>query len=140
MFSGLYPNKDDRLVDEEPTADIAEYEEVDEGLSGDVSKYNEEEVEYIDFLGVEDILNSPNNDVDEFYTDEKNYMFTREVMTGPFLSVFMAHGREKERQKNGKPKVLPNGVWCSRHTTRYFDDEKCHTYFGVLPCFDHKEG
>jgi hypothetical protein len=84
------------LGDEEPTVDIIEYEEVDEGLSGDVSNYNEEEVEYVDFLGVEDILNSPTNDVDEFYMDEKNYMFTREVMADPFLSVFMACGREKE--------------------------------------------
>jgi hypothetical protein len=75
-----------------------------------MSNYNEEEVEYIDFLGVEDILNSPNNDVDEFYTDDKNYMFTREVMADPFFSVFIARGREKERQKNGKPEVFPNGV------------------------------
>jgi hypothetical protein len=84
------------LGDEEPMNDIANYEEVDEGLSGDVSNYNEEEVEYVDFLGVEDILNSPNNDVDEFYTDEENYMFIREATTDPFLSVFMARGREKE--------------------------------------------
>jgi hypothetical protein len=76
MFGSLYPNEDDQLGDEELTADIAEYEKVDEGLLGDVSNYNEEEVEYVDFLGVEDILNSPNNDVEEFYTDEKNYMFT----------------------------------------------------------------
>jgi hypothetical protein len=84
------------LGDEEPTADIAEYEEVDEGLSGDVFNYNEEEVEYVDFLGVEDILNSPNNDVDEFYADEENYMFTRKIMADPFLSIFMARKRENE--------------------------------------------
>jgi hypothetical protein len=97
MFGGLYPDEDDRLGDEEPTVDIAEYEKVDEGLSGDMSNYNEEKVEYVDFLGVEDILNSPNN-VDEFYTDEKNYMFTREVTTDPFLSVFMACGRRSDRR------------------------------------------
>jgi hypothetical protein len=111
MFGGLYPNEDDRLGDEKPTVDITEYEKVDEGLSGDMPNNNEEEVEYVDFLSVEDILNSPNNDVDEFYTDEKNYMFTWEVTVDPFFSVFMAHGREKERQKNGKPEVFPNGVW-----------------------------
>ena len=104
IFGGLYPDEDDQLGDEEPTDDIAEdeeydiveYEEVDEGISGDVSNYNEEVVEYVDFLGVEDILNSPTNDVDEFYTDEKNYMFIREVTADPFLSIFVAHGREKE--------------------------------------------
>jgi hypothetical protein len=96
MFGSLYLDENDQLGDEEPTADIAEYEEVDEGLSSGMSNYNEEEVEYIDFLSVKDILNSPNNDVDEFYTDEKNYMFTREVAADPFLSVFMARGREKE--------------------------------------------
>jgi hypothetical protein len=96
MFGGLYPDKDNQLGDEEPTDDIDEYEEVDEGLSGEVSNYNEEEVEHVDFLGVEDILNSPNNDVDEFYTDEENYMFIREVTIDPFLSIFMACGREKE--------------------------------------------
>jgi hypothetical protein len=49
-----------------------------------VSNYNEE-VEYVDFLGVEDILNSHNNDVDEFYTDDENYMYTRESVVAPRL-------------------------------------------------------
>jgi hypothetical protein len=111
MFGGLYPDKDNQLGDEEPTDDIDEYEEVDEGLSGEVSNYNEEEVEYVDFLGVEDILNSPNNDVDEFYTDEENYMFIREVTIDPFLSIFMACGREKEQDKYGKSEELTSGVW-----------------------------
>ena len=57
---------------------------------------NEEEVEYVDFLGVEDILNSPNNDLSEFYLDEENYMFTRETMVDTLLNIFMAYGREKE--------------------------------------------
>jgi hypothetical protein len=64
MFGSLYPNEEDQLGDEEPRDDIvdheeddiANYEEVDEGLSGEVSNYNEEEVEYVDFLGVEDIF------------------------------------------------------------------------------------
>jgi hypothetical protein len=112
MFGGLYPGEDEgELEEEEPTYDIADYEELDEGLSGEVSNYNEEEVEYVDFLGVEDILNSPNNDVDEFYTDEENYMFIREVTTDPFLSIFMARGREKEQDKYGKTEELTNGVW-----------------------------
>ena len=111
MFGGLYPDEDDQLRDEENMDDIAEYKEVDEGISGDVSNYNEEEVEYVDFLGVEDILNSPTNDVDKFYTDEKNYMFTRKSVVDPFLSILMARGKEKERQKSGKSKALPSGVW-----------------------------
>ena len=106
MFGGLYPDEGDQLEEE----DIADYEEVDEGLSGEVFNYNKE-VEYVDFLGVEDILNSPNNDVDKFYTDEENYMFIREVTTDPFLSILMARGREEERQKNGKSKVLLSGVF-----------------------------
>jgi hypothetical protein len=110
MFGGLYPNEDNQLGHEEPTDDIDEYEEVDEGLSGDVSNYNEEEVEYIDFLGVEDILDSPNNDVDEFYTDEENYMFIREVSTDPFFSIFMARGREKEQKRYGKLEELTSSV------------------------------
>jgi hypothetical protein len=111
IFGGLYPEEDDQLGDEEPIDDIAEYEEVDEGLSGDVSNYNEEEVEYVDFLGVEDILNSPISDVDEFYMDEENYMFIREVIADPFLSIFMARGREKEQEKYGKSEELTSGVW-----------------------------
>jgi hypothetical protein len=110
MFGGLYPYEDNQFGDEEPTDVIDEYEEVDEGLSGDVSNYNEEEVEYVDFLGVEDIFNSPNNDVDEFYTDEENYMFIREVTIDPLLSIFMARGREKEQEKYGKSKELTSGV------------------------------
>jgi hypothetical protein len=88
MFVGLYTDEDDQLEDEEPTDDIADYdeddqgeeeeptddiadyEEADEGPSGEVPNYNEEEVEHVDFLGVEDILNSPNNVLGEFYVDE----------------------------------------------------------------------
>ena len=113
MFSILYLDEDDQLGDEEPTDeeyDIVEYEEVDEGISGDVSNYNEEEVEYVNFLGVEDILNSPTNDVDEFYMDEKNYMFIREVTTDLFLSIFVARGREKGQGIYGKSEELPSGV------------------------------
>jgi hypothetical protein len=102
MFNGLYPDEDDPLGGEEPMDDIADYEKDDEGLSGEVSNYNEEEVVYVDFLGVEDILNSHNNDIDEFYENEENYMFTRESVVDPLLSIFMARGREKERQKHGK--------------------------------------
>ena len=73
--------------------------------------YNEKEVEYVDFLGVEDILSFPNNDVDEFYTDEENYLFIREVIADPLLSIFMTREREKEQEKYGKSKVLLSGVW-----------------------------
>jgi hypothetical protein len=110
MFGGLYPDEDNQLGDEEPTDDIDEYEEVDEGLLGDVSNYNEEEIEYVDFLSVEDILDSPNNDVEEFYTDEENYMFIREVSTDLFLSIFMARGREKEQKRYGKSEELTSSV------------------------------
>ena len=71
---------------------------------------NEEEVEYVDFLGVEDILNSPNEDYGEFYADEKNYMLTRETMAQTFLSIFMACERENEREKYGKVEYLPSDV------------------------------
>jgi hypothetical protein len=114
MFGSLYPDEDNKLGDEEPTDDIDEYEEIDEGLSGDVSNYNEEEIEYVDSLGIEDILNSLNNDVDEFYTDEENYMFIREVTTDPFLSIFMARGREKEQDKYDKSEELTSGM-CGFH-------------------------
>jgi hypothetical protein len=128
MFGGLYADEDDQLEDEEPmddiadyeeddqgeekeaTADIADYEEADEGLSDEVPNYNEEEVEYIDFLGVEDILNSPNNDLGEFYLDEENYMFTRETMVDSFLSIFLARRRENEQEKYGKVEYLQSDV------------------------------
>jgi hypothetical protein len=118
MFSDLYPDEDDQLEDEEPTDDIADYEEddiaddedVDEDLLGEVANSNGEDVDYVDFLSIENILNSPHDDYGECYADEENYMFTRESVIDPFLSVFMAHGREKERQKNDKSEVLPSGV------------------------------
>jgi hypothetical protein len=72
--------EDDQGEEEEPMGNIADYEEGDDCLSGEVPNYNEEEVEYIDFLSIEDILNSPNNDLGEFYVDEENYMFTRKIM------------------------------------------------------------
>jgi hypothetical protein len=68
-------------------------------FSGEVPNFNDEDVDYVDFLGVKDILNSPRDDYGEFYTDEENYMFTRETIPNPFLSIFMAHGREKEHRR-----------------------------------------
>jgi hypothetical protein len=91
MLEDLYPNKDDQLEDEESMDDITDYEK-----GGEVPNFNDEEVDYIDFLVIEDILNSANNDYGEFYADEENYMFIRKTMTDPFLSIFMAQGREKE--------------------------------------------
>jgi hypothetical protein len=38
-------------------------------------------------------------------------MFTREIMTDPFLNIFMARGREKEQGKNDKSEVFPRDVW-----------------------------
>ena len=121
MFGGLYPDEDNQLGDEEPTDDItedeeyeeydiAEYEEVDEGISGDVSNYIEEDVDYVDFHSINNILNSPHDDYGEFYADKENYLFTRELVVDPFLRILMARGRQKERQNSGKSKVLPS-VW-----------------------------
>jgi hypothetical protein len=106
MFGGLYPEEDDQLEEEEPTDDITDYEEVDEDLSGEVPNFNDKEVDYVDFLGAEDILNSPNNDFGEFYADKENYMFTRETTTDPCLSIFIARGREKKREKKDKCQVV----------------------------------
>jgi hypothetical protein len=121
MFGGLYLDKDDQLEDEEPTDDIADYEEddiaddevVDEDLSGEVPNFNDEKVDYVDFLGVENILNSPHDEYGEFYVDEENYMFTKETMAGLFLSIFMAHGWDKARQEHGKPTQRRGGTRSS---------------------------
>ena len=69
--------------------------------------FNGENVDYVDFLGIEDILNSPHDNYGEFYADEKNYMFTRELVANPFLNIFMACEKEKEQEKYGKVKYLP---------------------------------
>jgi hypothetical protein len=84
------------LEDGDPTDDIIDCEE------DDIADYKK--VEYVDFLGVEDILNSPNNDVDEFYIDEENYMFIREVTVDPFMSIFMACGRERNKKNMASSK------------------------------------
>ena len=109
-FAASTPNEDDQLEEEVPTDDIADYKKVDEGLSSEVPNYNEEEVDYVDFLSVGDILNSPNNDLGEFYSDEKNYIFTRETIVDSFLNIFMARGTEKERKKYDKVEYLPSDV------------------------------
>ena len=110
MFD-LYLDGDDQLEEEEPADDIADYEAVDEDFSGEVPNFNGEEGDYVDFLGVEDILNSPNNDVGEFYVDGENYMFIKETTANPFLSIFMARGREKEQEKYDESEELLSGVW-----------------------------
>jgi hypothetical protein len=53
------------------------------------------------------LSDSHDNDCDEFIVYEENYMFTRETTTNPFLSIFMARGRERKREK---PRILPSGV------------------------------
>jgi hypothetical protein len=124
MFSGLYPDEDDQLEGEEPIDDITDYEE------DDIADYKE--VEYVDFLGIEDILNSPNNDVVEFYMDEENYMFIREVTANPFMSIFMARGREKEQEKDGKSEELTSGVWGAHD--RYQDIPMMKSVTIILGC------
>jgi hypothetical protein len=111
MFDGLYPEEDDTLEEEEPTDDVVEDYEEDEDLLGEVPNYSDEELDYVDFIGVNDILlDSYNSNCDEFYADEENYMFTREAITDLFLSIFMACGREKARGKHDKHKVWQCGV------------------------------
>jgi hypothetical protein len=78
MFSGLYPDEDDELEDERPTDDIVNYEEddiandedVDEDIPGEVPNFNGEDVDYVDFLGIENILNSPHDDYGKFYVGQ----------------------------------------------------------------------
>jgi hypothetical protein len=122
MFDGLYPDVGDQLKEEESTDDITDYEEddiadeaINEGFSVEVPNFNGEEGDYVDFFVVEDILNSSNSDVGEFYADKENYMFIRETTADPFLSIFMARGREKEQEKYSKSKNCH--VVCGAFTT-----------------------
>jgi hypothetical protein len=103
MFGGLYPGEDEQLGGEEPTYDIAEYEEVDEGLSGDVFNYNEKEAEYVDFIGVNVILSNSSNQVcDEIYMAEGNVLSKGDRVVASYLKIFMAYGKDKAREKCGK--------------------------------------
>jgi hypothetical protein len=103
MFGGLYPDKDEQLGGEEPTYDIAEYGEVDEGLSGDVFNYNEKEAEYVDFIGVNVILSNSSNQVcDEIYMVEGNVLSKGDRVVASYLKIFMAYGKDKAREKCGK--------------------------------------
>jgi hypothetical protein len=108
----MYAEGDGLWEEERPTDDIAEYYEEDEDLPDEVPNFDDEDLGYVDFLGIDDILlDYHNNDSNEFYADEENYMFTSEATTNPFLSIFMACGREKGQGKHGKPKVLQGEVW-----------------------------
>ena len=102
--------------------------------------YNEEEVEYVDFFGVEDFLDSPNNDVDEFYTAEENYMFIKEVIADPFLSIFMARGREKEQDIYGKSEEAPSDVLGFHDKHQSMLMMKIVIYCGLLFCANLEEG
>jgi hypothetical protein len=82
MFCGLYPEEDDLWEEEGPTDSITDYNAVDDNLPSGVHSFNDEELGYVDFHGVDNILsNSHNDDCDEFYTGEENYMFTRDTKT-----------------------------------------------------------
>ena len=97
-----YVEEEDEWVDEKFQEDVfidEEFEQRDEYLLVEVPNFNDE-VGYIDFLGIDDILlNPPNNDCDEFYMVDENDIFTRETMTDQFLSIFMACGREKVKRE-----------------------------------------
>jgi hypothetical protein len=83
---------------------------VDKSSEDKIHNFNFEIIDYVDFLGIDNILfNFHNND--GFGVVGNNYMFKREVPADPFLGIFMACGKEKEREKYGKSKVLPSGVW-----------------------------
>ena len=43
--------------------------------------------------------------------DVENYTYIREAIADLFLSIFVARGKEKEREKYDKSEVLPSGVW-----------------------------
>jgi hypothetical protein len=141
MFGSLYLDKDDQLEEEQPMDDIIDYEAIDDDFSSEVPNFNGEEGDYVDFLGIEDILNSLNNDVEEFYVDEENYMFIRETTADPFLSIFMAHGKEKEREKYSKSKELPSGVWGFHDKHRSMPMMKSVAFImRMLFCFGLEEG
>lgn len=58
----------------------------DESPKSEVFDLGVEEVDSMDFVGIENILsNSPNNDFEEFYTVEENFIFKREEIVDPFL-------------------------------------------------------
>ena len=68
---------------------------VDKSSEDKISDFNVKITDYVDFLGIYNILFNFHN-YDGFSAVGKNYMFTRELLADPFLGIFMAHGREKE--------------------------------------------
>jgi hypothetical protein len=112
----IYPDEEESLEEVNLSDSLAIlYEDyvhymVDKGFKDKYSDFNVEIIDYIDFLGIDNILfNFHNND--GFGVVGNNYMFKREVPADSFLGIFMARGKEKEREKYGKYKVLPSGVW-----------------------------
>jgi hypothetical protein len=82
---------------------------IDKSFEDKICDFNVKIIDYVDFLGIDNILfNFYNND--GFCAVGKNYMFTREVIVDPFLSIFMTRGKEKELERNDKFEVLPSGV------------------------------
>jgi hypothetical protein len=118
----IYPDEEESLEEVNLSDSLAIlYEDyvhymVDKGSKDKYSDFNVEIIDYIDFLGIDNILfNFHNND--GFGVVGNNYMFKREVPADSFLGIFMARGKEKEQEKYGKSKVLPSGVW-GRHNNR----------------------
>jgi hypothetical protein len=68
---------------------------VDKSFEDKICDFNVEIIDYVDFLGIDNILfNFHNND--GFGAVGNNYMFKREVPADPFLGIFMARGKETE--------------------------------------------
>ena len=89
---------------------------VDKSFEDKIRDSNFEIIDYVGFLGIDNILLNFHN-YDGFCAVGKNYMFKRKLPVDPFLGIFMACEREKEREKYGKYEVLLNGVW-GHHNNR----------------------
>jgi hypothetical protein len=117
IFNGLYPDEDGQLEDGEPTDDIADSEEgyiakdkdVDEDLLGEMPNFNGEDVDYLDFLGIDNILNSPHNDYGEFYVEEAFLSKIERVFVSS-LGIRMACRKSKAREKHNKS-TQKRGMW-----------------------------
>jgi hypothetical protein len=117
IFNGLYPDEDGQLEDGEPTDDIADSEEgyiakdedVDEDLPGEMPNFNGEDVDYLDFLGIDNILNSPHNDYGEFYVEEAFLSKIERVFVSS-LGIRMACRKSKAREKHNKS-TQKRGMW-----------------------------
>jgi hypothetical protein len=91
--------------------DNSTYHVTVKSLEGKVFNFSVEPIDYVDFIGIDDILlDYSSKNCDEIHMVEKAFLSKIEKVFVSSLGILMAYGRSKAREKHNKS-IQKRGVW-----------------------------